>query len=638
MKKLLPLVAIMMLANSVFAQDYLLPSRPAVLPQLAPFYHGVASGDPLSDRVIIWTRVTPTALTQLVTTDIDVTNINTGFDSVIAVNWQVATDTTFGTIVQQGNTTTDSSVDYTVKVDVTGLQPNSWYYYRFTVGGVNSITGRTRTLPVGNVDSLRFAVFSCSDYQKGYFNVYNDIAKRNDLDAVIHLGDYYYEYANNSSNYGGDTTRRHPLNHDAFTLADYRLWHSQYKLDGDLRNIFQQYPWIQIWDDHEVANNSWSTGADNHNDATEGPYEDRKSASHKAYFEWLPIREQAPGDDSLIHRNFEWGSLLNLIMLDTRYEDRDSVLGQLIVDTTPYLIDTSRNMLGPAQLAWFKTQLSDTTSQWKIIGNQVMIAPLTDDNYILNGDQWDGYPAERKRVFDYIMQQHIKDVVFVTGDIHSSWANDLPHPDSIYNPVTHSGSVATELVATSVTSSAGALAQFQSNIQPANPHVRYVDLNLRGYLLLDVNKQRTQGDFIHINTIITRDYTAVDDQQWMNLNGNRFLSVPPAKLGTRTGNPTLVTPVANTTGIAALSNMVIVTCFPNPTENEMAVQYYLYQPAQVSINVYDLGGRLVQHQSEQQTQPGLFSTKLYLDKLQAGTYLVSIFDGSKAFTKKIVKN
>ena len=628
---------IILIAAFSQAQDYLLPSRPAVLPQMAPFYHGVASGDPLSDRVIIWTRVTPDALNQVVTTNIDVTGIVTPFDSVISVSWQLATDTTFSSIVQQGSATTDSSVDYTVKIDVTGLQPNTWYYYRFTTGGVNSITGRTRTLPVGNVDSLRFAVFSCSDYQKGYFNVYNDIAKRNDLDAVIHLGDYYYEYSANSSNYNGDTTRRHPLNHDAFTLADYRLWHSQYKLDGDLRSIFQEYPWIQIWDDHEVANNSWSTGAQNHNESTEGPYGDRKSASHKAYFEWLPIREESAGDDSIIHRNFKWGNLINLIMLDTRYEDRDSALGELIVDTTAYITDTTRNMLGPAQLAWFKTELSDTGTQWKIIGNQVMIAPLTASAYILNGDQWDGYPAERKRVFDYIMQQRIRDVVFITGDIHSSWANDLPHPDSTYNAVTHSGSVATELVATSVTSSAGSLAQFQSNIQTYNPHIRYVDLNLRGYLLLDINKQRTQGDFIHFNTITSRNYTAVDDQQWMNVNGNRFLSVAPTKLGTRMGNPTLVVPVASPTGIAPVNNMVVVTCFPNPTDNELAVQYYLYEPAHVNINIYDMNGRLVAQQAEQQNQPGLFSTKLYLDILQAGTYLVSVFDGSKAFTKKIVK-
>ena len=644
MKKILLPLILIFLCGFIQAQDYLLPCRPGVLPQLAPFYHGVASGDPLSDRVIIWTRITLPFDTRVAWVNIDSPNAisnSSVFDTTVQVAWQIATDTLFTNVVNSGTVSTDSSLDYTVKVDVTGLQPNSWYYYRFSNNGIYSIIGRTRTAPVGNVDSLRFAFFSCSDFQTGFFNAYHDIAHRNDIDAVIHLGDYYYEYQAGGSDYQGDTSRLHPGDHDAFTLADYRLWHSMYKLDPDQRAIFQQYPWIQIWDDHDVANNSWYSGAQNHNSATEGNWFIRKSAAFQAYFEWLPIREQAPDNDTIIHRSFQWGNLLNFIMLDTRYEDRDSSLGTGIPLTNAYLTDTNRNMIGPHQLAWFKTQLSDTTTQWKIIGNQVMIAPLDAIGTALNGDQWDGYPAERKRVFDYIMQQNIHDVVFVTGDIHSSWANDLPHPDSTYNSSTGHGSVATEFIGTSITSTATAITLPQSVIQLGNPHIKYCEFTMRGYLLFDVNKQRVQGDFIHMSTTASRTYTASDDQQWVNLNGNRFLGQAAGVLPPRNTNPPFAPWAPEIfAGINQVksNNMVIVTCFPNPSQNEVAVQFYLYQPSKVELNVYDVTGKQLIHNIDQQSQIGLYSTKVYLDGLVTGTYLLTISDGTNTYAKKIVKD
>ena len=643
MNKSLLLFVLMFTCGFMQAQDYLLPSRPVVLPELAPFYHGVASGDPLSDRVIIWTRITIPFDTRIATVNIDSQSAvysSSAFDTTIQVGWQVATDTLFTNVVNSGTAATDSSLDYTVKVDVTGLQPNTWYYYRFSNNGINSIIGRTRTVPVGNVDSLRFAIFSCSDFQTGFFNAYHDIAYRNDIDAVIHLGDYYYEYKAGGSDYQGDTIRLHAGDHDAFTLADYRLWHSQYKLDPDERAIFQQYPWIQIWDDHDVANNSWYSGAQNHNSTTEGNWFIRKSAAFQAYFEWLPIREQAPDNDTIIHRNFNWGNLLNFVMLDTRYEGRDSALGTGISLSNAYLTDTNRNMIGPHQLAWFKTQLSDTTTQWKIIGNQVMIAPLDAVGTALNGDQWDGYPAERKRVFDYIMKQNIHDVVFVTGDIHSSWANDLPHPDSSFTSSTGAGSVATEFVGTSITSTATAISLPQSVIQLANPHIKYCEFTKRGYLLFDVNKQRAQGDFVHINTTATRSYTAVDDQQWMNINGNRFLSPAPGVLPARNTNPGFApraSDIYSSINQINSDKMVIVTCFPNPSQNEVAVQFYLFQPASVDLSIYDINGKQVAYQSDKQSQVGLYSTKVYLDGLAPDTYMLHISDGLNVYTKKIVK-
>jgi alkaline phosphatase D len=244
---------------------------------------------PLTDRVILWTRVTTE-------------------DNSVSVDWQIATDTLFTNVVNSGTVTTDTSIDHTVKVDATGLQTNTWYYYRFKAYNKYSSIGRTRTVPMGNIDSLRFAVVACSNFQAGFFNVYRDIATRNDIDAVLHLGDYYYEYQAGGYGYVNDTNRLHPATHDAFTLADYRIWHSQYKLDPDLRYCHQQYPFITIWDDHETANNSWYGGAENHNSTTEGDWFTRKDAGKKAYFEWLPIREVAPHDDTIIHRTEHWGS------------------------------------------------------------------------------------------------------------------------------------------------------------------------------------------------------------------------------------------------------------------------------------------------------------------------------------------
>ncbi|MDB5284005.1 MAG: Alkaline phosphatase [Bacteroidota bacterium] len=605
------------------AQSYLLPSRPSVVPQLAPFYHGVASGDPLSDRVIIWTRVT--------------TN-----DAVASVDWQMATDTSFSNVVNSGNVNTDSSVDYTVKVDVLNLQPNTWYYYRFKADNAYSITGRTRTAPVGNIDSLRFGIIACSNFQAGYFNVYKDLATRNDLDAILHLGDYYYEYKAGGYGYTNDSSRLHPYDHDAFTLADYRLWHSQYKLDPDLRNCHQQYPFITIWDDHETANNSWYGGAENHNSSTEGDWFTRKDAGKKAYFEWMPIREEDLNEDTIIHRTEHWGDLLDLIMIDTRYEGRDSSLGSFIPANDPIVTDTNRTILGAGQRDWLKGQLSNSTAKWKIIGNQVMVAPLLanlgNGNQVLNGDQWDGYPADRKRVFDHIMQNNIHNVVFLTGDIHCSWGNDLPHPDSVYNKNTGAGSVATEFVCTSVTSpTLAGIGTIPLNVvQGFDPHVKYGEFTLRGYLLLDINKQRVQGDWIHMSTVATKNYTATDDAHWMNVDQERFLRQAPAALGPRPGNPGLMPFFVDVKDIAK-DNMIVITCYPNPAESEVAIQYYLFQPAKVDLFITSMTGQIVRKESIQQTQSGLFNTKAYLDDLAAGTYLVSISAGGKTYSKQLVK-
>lgn len=631
MKKIFLLVILSSVVFSAMAQLPALPPRPNVDPTLAPFYHGVASGDPLADRVIIWTRVTPTVV------------------ATYSVDWQVATDSLFTHIVNFGTATTDSSVDYTVKVDVTGLSANTWYYYHFIAGGPGgkvSLCGRTKTLPVGNVDSIRIAVSSCSDFEAGYFNAYNSIANRNDISAFVHLGDWYYEYGAGGSGASGDTSRYHPFTRDALYLSDYRLWQSQYHLDQDLRAMLEEYPLIAVWDDHESANNSYYLGAQNHNPATQGSWFTRKNAAKKAYFEWMPIRPLATGNDTIIHRNFNFGKLFNLVMLDTRLEGRDSSLGVLIPLTNAYLSDTNRQMLGPVQLAWMKTQLSDTSTQWKIIGNQVMISPLELNiiltTEILNGDQWDGYPAERNRVFKYISQNRIKDVVFVSGDIHSSWANDLPSVDSTYNATTGAGSVATEMIGTSITSTAN-VAGTAGAIMAFDNWVKYIDFTHRGYLLFDVNKTRAQGDFIHISGDATRTYTTSDDAQWVNLDGERHLRTGTAPLATVTNTVPLVTPFpVGTSGLSVKqtenNDMIVFNCYPNPVNNEINVQYYLNQESKLRISIMDINGNLVYATTTDNMPKGVSIATISTDGFAKGIYVVNLSSGNSNYSYKIIKS
>jgi alkaline phosphatase D len=616
-------VALLLILSIVFLQANAqlppMPPRPGVDKKMGPFYHGVASGDPLSDRVIIWTRVTPST------------------PGTITVNWQVATDTLFTTITSSGTTTTDSTKDYTVKVDATGLTANRWYYYRFKVGSMYSIIGRTRTLPVGSTDSIRFAVFSCSDFQGGYFNAYNHISKRNDLDVLIHLGDWYYEYESGGWDYKGDTNRLHPFAHDSYSLSDYRLVESMYKLDKDVIFMLEQYPIIQLWDDHEVCDNASTRSGLNHNAATQGAYLARKNASRKAFLEWNPIRTAAPGNDSIIHRSFKWGDLLDLIMLDSRLEGRDSALGTMLSSTEPYMVNPSRSMLGTTQLNWLKTELSDASTQWKIIGNAVMIAQLYMFGSVANGDQWDGYPAERKRIFDHISQNNIKDVVFLSGDLHSSWAGDLPDTDSTYVASTGAGSVGTEFIGGSITSESG-YSIGVTVITLSNPWFKYVDLTLHGYLLFDVNKTRAQGDFIHVNTVASKAYTTSNDAQWMHLNNERHLQVAPGPLGSNTGNPPLVTFNPLSVPETTTSDFVVFTCYPNPAHNDLTVQFSLNEASKMSINITDLTGKLVYNGAIKHLPAGINNINISLADLNAGVYLVSLIASDGLYTTKVIKD
>jgi alkaline phosphatase D len=461
-----------------------------------PFRHGVASGDPLSDRVILWTRITAKPAAD------------------VPVRWRIAEDPRLRRVVDQGVVTARPARDHTVKIDALGLEPGRTYYYQFEAGGKQSPMGRTRTLPEGEVDRIRMAVASCSNYPFGWFNAYRHIAARADLDLVLHLGDYLYEYAARTYGDGTDIGRAHFPAHEIVTLGDYRARHAQYKSDPDLQEAHRQHPWICVWDDHESANNSWRDGAQNHNpELGEGDWSARRAAALRAYHEWLPIREQPGASGPHIYRSFRLGNLAHLIMLDTRLHGRTREVGDRA--DTAAMNDPNHTILGADQHAWLAEQLRAAVRQetaWRVIGQQLMFAQLIgEDGLLLNTDQWDGYPRSRSAVLEQLALERISDTVILTGDIHSAWAMDVT-PDPLsdrYDRATGRGSLAVELVTTSVTSPGPAgsgedLAQREAMIVGQRPHIHYVNLREHGYLLLDLDARRAQAEWWYCDRIDER--------------------------------------------------------------------------------------------------------------------------------------
>lgn len=444
------------------------------------FQHGVASGDPLPGAVILWTRVTPTV------------------DGPVEVAWELTRDRAMTDVVASGVVTTSAARDYTVKVDATGLEPGTTYYYRFAADGGRSLVGRTRTAPQGEVDRLRFAVVSCSSLAHGWFHVYRHLAEQPDVDAVLHLGDYIYEYG--SDYYGSERAYEPPT--DIVSLADYRMRHAQYRRDPDLQAVHQQHPFICIWDDHESANDSWRDGAENH-DPSQGPWEERLAVAYQSYVEWLPIREQEEGK---LWRAFDYGALADLVMLDTRIWGRD----EQVEDTEDDLADPTRSLLGADQEAWLGEQLGASTAKWKVIGQQVMLGHLSTSSMgefmPFNLDQWDGYRGARERLYDQL--EATENPIVLTGDIHSHWAIELPRDpfDGTYDAATGAGSLGVEFVTSAVSSPAVPERLIARGLETAllrnNPHIKHINFSYRGWILLDLTPARVQADYWEIDDVV----------------------------------------------------------------------------------------------------------------------------------------
>lgn len=436
------------------------------------FSHGVASGDPLLDSVILWTRLSPLG------------------EGAVEAFFEVALDPEFQMRVAADYVDSSPERDQTIKLDVEGLQPSTTYYYRFFALGRTSPIGRTRTAPEGSTDRIRFAFCSCASLAHGYFHAYRRIAARADLDLVVHLGDYIYEYGDGE--YGELRGYEPPT--EIVSLQDYRARYAQYRRETDLQELHRQHPVVAVWDDHESADNAYRDGAGNHQEITEGEWEDRKAAAARVYAEWMPMRE---GDAAVIYRALPYGDLMHLVMLDTRVVGRDEQPDDV---TDPDLLDDpDRELLGMEQEAWMMNEISSSTAQWKIVGQQVVMAEVILGENPFNVDQWDGYRAARGRFYD--MAEAAGNVVVLTGDIHSSWAFDLARdPSGSYDPADGTGSVGVEFVTPAV-ASPGFPFNAADALLSTNPHLRWTDLDQRGYVVVDVDTERVQASWWFVSDI-----------------------------------------------------------------------------------------------------------------------------------------
>lgn len=530
------------------------------------FLHGVASGDPRADRVVLWTRITladPAA--------------------AVPVRWVVAEDKKMRKVVRRGRANARQMNDYTVKIDVDGLAPGSTYYYRFEAAGKTSPVGRTRTLPRGDVRRLKFAVFSCSNFELGYFNAYAEAAKHEDLDAVLHLGDYIYEYGPGD---GGYTTLAAALGlvpkprdadlvpaEEIVLLEQYRARHALYRTDRHLQALHRDNPFINIWDDHEIANDAFTDGAENHQD-DEGRWTARKKAGVRAFYEWLPIREPRDGNrldpatntPDEVYRVFDFGDLARLVMIDTRHAGRNAQLGtaELVgayataAPQGPFPADVDgegapRSLLGAKQEAWLEKRLAGGTQTWQLIGNQVLMfyqnAPdiagtaLLDDAqraefiglldqlfgagfgaqlaqlgaaglpFPLAADAWTGYPSARVKMLSALAAA--PNPIVLTGDSHNAWTANLALPTAT-EPVP----VGPEFGCTSVSSPG--YEQYLLDVPPELVAALFVDASdrkspadklidaecgRRGFLLLEVRPQATVAEHVFLSSAFEETWT-----------------------------------------------------------------------------------------------------------------------------------
>ncbi|EIU6844103.1 alkaline phosphatase D family protein [Vibrio parahaemolyticus] len=504
------------------------------------FEHGVASGDPTQTQVIIWTRVTTAA-------------------SYVDVSWQVASDIEFLNVVQSGVFTTDTGRDFTVKVDVQNLNANSQYYYRFMVGEMMSEVGQTQTLPEDGVEKASMAVVSCANYPAGYFHVYREILNQHEqspFDVVLHLGDYIYEYG--AGGYASEDAaalgREPSKGTECITLDDYRKRYAQYRQDADLQALHAKLPMIAVWDDHELANDTWKNGAENHQD-DEGSFIDRRAAAAAAWTEWLPVRENT-FSNMLIYRQFSFGNLVNLMMLDTRLVGRDKPLDYFSLSAPTMeaiggLVAQSRSadreLLGTEQLAWLMNEFNTHDAKWNVLGQQVLMSRMELPSSVMtamfqlftsteekkteallavntaitgyladpsadpislpyNLDAWDGYYVEREKVYQ-LAKASSGNFVCLAGDTHNAWASELK--DVSNNPI------GVEF-ATSSVSSPGleeylaldpvAIAQMEYTLPHLVSELKWADIKQRGFMRVTFTADAAQSTWYLVSTIKDKKY------------------------------------------------------------------------------------------------------------------------------------
>jgi alkaline phosphatase D len=533
--------------------------KASVANDTGPFTHGIASGDPLGDRVILWTRVNPS------------------LGARVTVLWDVAFDINFTSFIRRGRAITTVASDHTVKVDVIGLPSDTVLYYRFRVGTNFSATGRTRTLPVGPTAQVKLAVFSCSNFPAGYFHAYGEAALEPELHAAIHLGDYIYEYqANGYPPRDAVALNREPEPvNEILTLADYRLRHAQYRTDIDLQELTASVPLIAVWDDHELANDAWRDGAQNHTAPSvgpngeilpgEGPYSARRAAALQAYHEWMPIRTPDPTRYEKIFRSFSFGDLVDLHMLDTRIIGRDRQLSyanynfSVPASAAQFQVDMAnpnRQMLGAEQFNWLAQRMAATNGRWTILGQQVLmgrmnvpsplvlfqisfsdyvaltqlaqtnpgaltpqqIAILNAPSIPYNLDAWDGYVVAREQVLGTARLLR-KNLVVLAGDTHNAWASNLADLQG--------RAVGVEFATHSVSSPG--FEEFFPNENPAvvaaglaqliGPLV-WANTQYRGYMLVTATQAECRSEWKFVSTVKSGSYTMLASHSQKVLAGN----------------------------------------------------------------------------------------------------------------------
>ncbi len=531
----------------------------------AEYKYGVASGDPLADRVIIWTHA------KMIS-----------FKEDVELTWQVSTSPKFERLVASGKIESKAKTGYTNKVDVTGLKPGTTYYYRFfDQFKSTSPVGTTRTLPAANVASVKFAVFSCTLYSAGYFNAY-DAAAKSGAEYAVHLGDYIYEYGSDPAKFGNSNAVAldrvtSPAN-DIVSLDDYRTRYALYRADPQLQALHAAMPWITVWDDHEFANNAWVDGAENHNTATQGSWTTRKGFAAQAYHEWMPIRTPDASNLFKIYRRFDFGNLFTLHMVDTRIEGRDrqyDSYGDADGGITRYVTalttgsDASHRMMSATQQNWLTSGMAASTATWQIMGNQDIMARMwfpgsvlqaqatatvnptpanqqavlqsisdfltakatpagyrtptqvalvsasTNPRLPYNLDSWDGYPIQRETILQTIKAQG-KKLITLSGDSHNAWFTNVTTlagdkvgfefaGSSVTSPGFESaglGGLASSLDGTAV--APGVQGTGLGLIDDLN----YADTLRRGYLLMTATGAAVTGEFVFVDTIASKTYVA----------------------------------------------------------------------------------------------------------------------------------
>ena len=455
-----------------------------------PFSLGVASGAPRPDGFVLWTRLAPDPLSANPSTPGGMT----GGD--VPVAYEIAGDETMRDIVRRGVSDAEAAFGWSVHADVSGLQPGRPYWYRFLCGDAVSRVGRTMTSPAAGapVERMRFGFVSCANYEHGYFAAYRHLADENP-DMVLFLGDYFYEYVEQVR----PTVRLHSDGIEAATLPTYRNRYAQYRLDANLQRLHAQAPALLTWDDHEVANDY----ADRWSQFNDEPdlFLRRRAAAYQAFYEHMPVRpilSRPDGPVMRIYDRFTFGDLLEISMIDGRqyrsrpacYAPPDRLRGHLESDAgCPQRRADGRSMLGLAQENWLGLGLARSKARWNVIAQDVLMAQLRQK--MPNGDigfwtdDWDGFPASRRRLLRRVAETRVANPVVVGGDIHAFFANDLRVDfDDPKSPV-----VATEFVGTSVSSSGPPYEAFAAFL-PDNPHVRFFDSRKRGYVSVDVDTKR----------------------------------------------------------------------------------------------------------------------------------------------------